>query len=54
MFLQTRQTTKIVRHRYMMRTIRDAAKNTVNPVLGKHSATVVIMHGLGDTAEGYR
>ena len=33
----------------------DSAKNvtTVKPTLGKHSATVLIMHGLGDTADGF-
>lgn len=38
-----------------MRTVVNSATNVtiVNPILGKHSATVLIMHGLGDTADGF-
>lgn len=38
-----------------MRKVRDPATNkiTINPAPDKHSATVVLMHGLGDTASGW-
>lgn len=38
----------------VMRTIRDGTRslNEVRPLPGRHSASVIILHGLGDSAEG--
>jgi hypothetical protein len=37
------------------RVIRDGSTNTITviPTDGSHSATVIIMHGLGDSADGF-
>ena len=38
----------------MPRVERDGSKTiTVHPDDGKHSATVVLMHGLGDSSDGF-
>jgi len=44
-----------LRSRSMSRTERDSATNriTIHPQEGSHSATVILMHGLGDSADGF-
>ena len=36
-----------------MKIDRDSTQTIINPAIGKHSATVILMHGLGDSADGW-